>query len=232
MKKFLVVTSITQGKDKLLDPPEKFDNCDYFAFVDKKIDDVKIWEQKDLYSYSSIDPLFNRRNAKPYKLLSTLLFPNYEYIIWCDGNHQLNVNPQTIIDEYGDAQMYIFKHPDRTCLYDEIKACLQWRLDVPNNLESQFNYYISLGFPPNYGLYELSTFMMKNTHKVKEFQLMWFEQITKFSSRDQVSFPFCVWNTGIKEDIKLLKGFSNLFSMDGKNTGNDYFIDQGRHLKY
>jgi len=232
MKKFLVVTSITNGKDKLLDPPQKFDNCDYFAFVDKKTDDVKIWEQKDIIGYSSIDNFRGRRNAKPYKLLSTLMFPDYEYIIWEDGNHQLKVDPQTIIDEYGDFNMYVFKHPDRNCLYEEIKACLTWKLDTIENLQSQYNFYKNMGYPANNGLYELSTFMFKNTHRVKEFQLMWFEQITKFSSRDQISFPFCVWNTAMKEDLTLLKGFSNLFSMDGKNTGNDYFVDQGRHLKY
>lgn len=231
MKKFLVVTSITNGKDKLIDPPEKFDNCDYFAFVDKQYE-TKVWEQKDIYNYSSIDNHKNRRNAKPYKIISTLLFPDYEYIIWEDGNHQLKKNPQDIIDEYGESDFYVFKHPDRECAYEEMQACLNWRLDEPVNIQSQYNFYRQNGFPDKFGLYELSTFIFKNTHKVKEFQLMWYEQINKFSSRDQISFPFCVWNCNVKENIKLLKGFSNIFSMDGKNVGNEYFVDQGRHLKY
>ena len=32
MKKFLVITSITDGKDKLTDPPVVFENCDYIAY--------------------------------------------------------------------------------------------------------------------------------------------------------------------------------------------------------
>ncbi len=47
--------------------------------------------------------------------------------------------------------------------------------------------------PDMYGLYELSTFIVKTSDVVKELQLMWWEQITKFSSRDQISFPFCLW---------------------------------------
>jgi hypothetical protein len=232
MKKFLVVTSITHGKDKLLDPPIKFDNCDYFAFVDKKNPDAKIWEQKDIHMFSSIDGYYNRRNAKPYKILSTILFPEYEYIIWCDGNHQLKVNPQTIIDEYGDGQIYVFKHPDRNCLFDELSACIKWKMDVLSNLDAQEKYYRSIGFPKNFGLYELPTFMVKNTEKIKKFQFMWFEQICKFSSRDQISFPFCIWNNELKNETIILNGFANVFSMIGRNSGNKYFEDQGRHLKY
>jgi len=48
MKKFLVLTSITGGKDKLIDPPIVFDNCDYIAYVDRKYDDIKVWEQRDV----------------------------------------------------------------------------------------------------------------------------------------------------------------------------------------
>lgn len=233
MKKFLVITSITNGKDKLLDPKEIFDNCDYVAYVDKKQDDCKVWEQRDIYNFSSIDEYKNRRNAKPYKILSAVMFPEYEYIIWEDGNHQLKKNPQEIINEYGDnVDILIFKHPDRKCTYQEMKACAQWNLDNILNIQNQFNYYKNNNMPELFGLYEMSTFIMKTSHSVKELQLMWWEQITKFSSRDQISFPYCLWKMGDKITKKKLRGYSNLFSMDGKNTGNDYFDDQGKHLKY
>jgi len=231
MKKFLILTSITNGKDKLLDPTTKFDNCDYIAFVDKK-EDVKIWEQRSIFNFSSIDNYKHRRNAKPYKIISSVMFPDYEYIIWEDGNHQLKKDPQLILDEYGDSDFYLFKHPDRECLYEELQACLNWRLDDPVNLQNQYNFYRNVGYPNKNGLYELSTFIVKNTQDVKELQLMWFEQIIRFSSRDQISLPFCIWNKDIKDKIKLLRGFSNIFSMGGQNIGNEYFDDQGRHLKY
>jgi len=60
---------------------------------------------------------------------------------------------------------------------------------------------------------------------------MWFEQICKFSSRDQISFPFVLWKMGDKLKYKILKGHSNKFTMKGEMPDNDYFVDQGRHLK-
>lgn len=229
MKKFLIVTSITNDRDTLVDPPDRFDNCDYVAYVDKKYD-VKIWEQKNIYNFSGIDKYNHRRNAKPYKILSTLMFPEYEYIIWEDGNHQLKKNPQLMIDEYGDNEFYLFKHPDRECAYDEIKACINWKLDDTYNLHGQYNLYRYNGFPSNYGLFELSTFMVKNTFNVKELQLMWYEQINRFSSRDQISFPYCIWKKDIRDKITIIKGCSNIFLIDGVFVGNDYFTDQGKHF--
>lgn len=229
MKKFLVLTSITNYKDILLDPLQKFENCDYISYVDKKFNNINVWEQRDIIFKSSIDTYGSRRDAKIYKIISTVLFPDYEYIIWLDGNHELIVNPQTILDEYGDSQMYVFKHPDRTCVYDELKACLKWELDDMNNLQLQYNFYKSQNFPEQYGLYELSSFIVKNTQLIKSFQLMWYEHINKFSSRDQVSFPFCIWRENMKEQIKLLDGYSNLFEVNGIMTGNKYFKHTGKH---
>lgn len=230
MKKFLVLTSITNDRDKLIDPPLAFDNCDYVAFVDKK-ENVKIWEQRDVLNFSQIDRYQNRRNAKIYKIISSVMFPEYEYIIWSDGNHQLKKDPQTMIDDYGDSDMYVFKHPDRNCVYEELHACLNWELDERINLKNQYKFYREVGYPNDNGLYELSTFMLKNTKIVKELQLMWYEQINKFSSRDQISFPFCVWKKEMKNKLKFIRGFSNIFLVDGKYIGNEYFNDQKKHLK-
>jgi hypothetical protein len=233
MNKILVITSITNDKDKLLDPPKKFEGCDYVAFVDKIVDDVEIWEQKLIYNFSFIDKYKDRRNAKIYKLLSSLMFPQYDYIIWEDGNHQLKMDPQKIFEEYGnDFDLLLFKHPDRVCTYQEMNAVAQWKLDELPNIQNQFNFYKGVGMPEKWGLFEMSTFIIKNTPIINTFQLMWYEQICKFTSRDQISLPFVLWKLGNKINFKILKGYSNLFSMDGQNTGNEYFEDQGKHLKY
>ena len=232
MKKFLVLTSITGGKDKLLDPPQVFDNCDYIAYVDKKDESLKVWEQRDVLEFSTIDGLKDRRNAKPYKILSAIMFPQYEYIIWEDGNHQLKKDPQLIIDEYGvDTDIFLFKHPDRTCLYQEMGACVHWKLDYQQNIDNQFAYYKSLGMPELFGLFELSTFIVKTTDITKQLQLMWWEQICRFSSRDQISFPFCIWKLDKKLKRKRLKGYANLYAVKGDSGGNEFFDDQGRHLR-
>ena len=86
--------------------------------------------------------------------------------------------------------------------------------------------------PQNYGLFEMSTFIKKNTPIIKTFDLLWWEHICKFSSRDQISLPFVLWKLGDKINYKILKGYSNRITMKGDLGGNEYFEDQAVHLKY
>ena len=62
-------------------------------------------------------------------------------------------------------------------------------------------------FPKKYGLYELPVIIRKNTEKIKKLNLRWWEQICRFSSRDQISMPYVLWKTNV--DIKILPGFAN-----------------------
>lgn len=225
MKKFLALTSNIGNKDILVDPDVYYDNVDYIAIVDR-LYDVKIWKQQLNISFSNIDNFFNRRNAKIYKVLSTLFFPEYEYIIWMDANHNLNINPECIIDNYGNADLFLFKHPHRNCLYDEMIEIYKNGLDIYENLENQKKFYISENMPYNFGLCEMTCFIKKNNEKVKKLEMMWWEQICKFSSRDQTSMPYCLWKMiNDKLIIKKLKGYANLYA-----GGNEYFTEREGHL--
>lgn len=224
MTSFLILTANLGGKDSLIDPPIKFDNCDYIAIVDK-VYNVNVWDQYSNYEFSNIDNYSHRRNAKVYKVLSSLIFPQYDYVIWQDANHQLKVHPQTILDEYGDFDLLLFNHPHRKCCYEEMKL-VAGRLDVVSNVEQQYNYYKQQGMPEGFGLYEMTTFIKKNTQKITCLDLMWWEQICKFSSRDQCSFTYCLWKMLGELEVKTFKGYANLYA-----GGNSYFNEQEGHLK-
>jgi hypothetical protein len=230
MARYLILTSITGGKDELLSPAVKFDDCDYLAFVDERFN-VPVWEQREAVSFSSIDKFTARRNAKVYKILASNLFPQYEYIIWQDGNHHIAKHPRDIVAEYGDFDLLCFKHPDRNCCYEEILAVARWRLDEPENLVSQAKFYMGQNFPKESGLFELSTFIRKASPVLREFELSWWEQICKFCSRDQISFPYILWMYRERMTVRIFKGYANLISMKGLTDGNEYFVDTGRHKK-
>jgi hypothetical protein len=224
-KDFLVLTCTLGNKDILKDPPKAFDSCDYIAIVDKDYD-VKVWQQYGHYNFSSIDQYTHRRNAKLYKVLSTILFPDYEYIIWHDANHQLMTNPSDIIDEYGNFDMCLINHPLRDCAYDEMEVVAACNLDDLHNLYSQKIYYESKGFPKHNGLYAMGCHVKKNTPKMTTFELKWWEHICKFSSRDQCSFSYCLWEMGSMLDVKT-------FNCPKENTMklNKYFNDINTRLK-
>lgn len=225
MNKFLILTSNLGEKDILKDPIEKFDNCDYFAFVDKN-HDVKIWEQKNIFDFTSIDKYKHRRNAKVYKVLSSILFPEYEYIIWHDANHNLIINPSSILEEYGDKfDLLLFKHADRNCIYQEMSVVKAWNFEEPKTIDDQFNYYHNIQkMPQNISLFEMNCFIKQNNHQVKTLDLMWWEQICKFSSRDQCSFTYCLWKLNDILKIKTFKGVSH------KKQGGNIYFSEHEHL--
>jgi hypothetical protein len=223
MKDFLVLTANLGGKDRLLDPPVVFDNCDYIAIVDA-LYDVNVWQQFGNYTFSNIDIYQHRRNAKIYKVLSSILFSSYKYIIWNDANHQLRVNPESILEEYGDFDLLLFKHPHRNCCYKEMEIVSERNLDIRQNISNQYEHYLSKGMPEEFGLYEMTCYIKKVSPKITELELAWWEQICKFSSRDQCSFTFCLWALQNQLEIKTFNAYANLYA-----GGNKYFSEQN-HL--
>ena len=173
MNKFLILTAVTNEKDILRDPIVKFDNCDYIAFTDKKYN-VESWEQRNIHLFSNIDNFKNRRNAKIYKILATMFFPDYEYIIWVDANRELVINPETLLIEYGNNfDLLLFRHGGRKCYLEEIEAVKKYGyLEDENILEEQKRYYIETGMPEKFGLFEMPTFIRKNTETTKLFEII------------------------------------------------------------
>jgi hypothetical protein len=224
-KQFLVLTSNIGKKDNLIDPPEQFPNCDYIAIVDE-YKDLKIWKQIKNINFSCIDNYENRRNAKIYKILSSILFPSYDFIIWTDANHNLIIDPYLILGEYGFNDLYLFQHPHRNCLYDEMDKVCENNLDYCNIINEQRIHYYNFGMPRNFGLSEMTCYIKRNNDKIKKMELMWWEQICKFSSRDQCSFSYCLWKLkDLDLKIKKLKGYANLYA-----GGNNYFNEIEGHL--
>jgi hypothetical protein len=65
-----------------------------------------------------------------------------------------------------------------------------------------------------------------------DFGLAWFEQVCKFSSRDQLSFPFVLWNFEERLKVKILKGnCSKYIGTPFENEGNIYFTNHANHIK-
>lgn len=224
-KKVAIITSISGNKDILYDPEIKYEEADYFAFVDQYYD-CRVWNQKRLYDFS-IDKNFsvyktykNRRNAKIYKILPEFFIPNYEYYIWLDGTHELKQSPNTLIETYlKNNDISVFKHIERNCVYQEAKTIEKLGFDTVDNLNRQIDFYKSENFPENYGLFELSCFLRKNIFTIRTMDLLWWEMICRYSSRDQMSFPFVIWKLGIIPSI--LPGYANgvgSLGYEGNNT--------------
>jgi hypothetical protein len=204
-EKMVCYTAIFGGKDDLLDPPGASDDCDFVCFTDDPSIESKIYDVrlcKRLFS----DPT---RDARRYKLLPHLFLPDYKYSLWIDGCVTLNpVNLDEFRNQLSDGtDIILFKHPVRDCVYDEVKACISLKKDSPRTMLKQVEKYRREGYPSHNGLC-VSTIMFRRhmSPALIKFDEAWWEEVCKYSRRDQLSFNYLTWKYNLPYETFSGKG--------------------------
>ncbi|MBI96841.1 hypothetical protein CL656_06835 [bacterium] len=208
--KIAVVTSISGGKEKL---PfiNKIENINYFSFLNKKDFNTALnsgWDPIEIPSSTFYNKFKHRREAKIAKVLLPYLLPNYDVYIWHDPYCELKQELIELIyqSDINKYDVLCFTHRFRKNPSEEIFECLKARKDSFYKLCS---YWIELKKRGHtkLPLYELTSFVLFNTPEVRKLSLLWWEDICRFSSRDQLSFPSSVKRSGCKNFI--LPGYAN-----------------------
>jgi hypothetical protein len=187
-----VVTSITGGKDSLINEQVK-GNANWVAYLDTP-------EVSDTWTVKTACDKFKdpRRNSRPPKILIHK-YCNTEYSIWIDGSIQMNVTPEFLIDKYlKDCDIAVSKHPLRDCVYEEATVCAKTKLDDPEVIIEQVKCYEDDGYAKHKGLAECAIILRRHTPEVEAFNNAWWAEYTRFSRRDQISFPYAVDRVGIR----------------------------------
>lgn len=172
------------------DHPIRHAEADYYCFTDKP-PESSFWNIGEFYDFS-LDGVFRHRlNAKLPKILSFFVVPHYDYYFWVDCTHMVKMPPKEIINTYlQDADIAVFRHDERDCVYQEAEKIKQLNYDYPGRVDAQTAYYRQMQYPERNGLYELPAFVYRNTPRIRLLMLKWWEHISRFSSRDQLSFPY------------------------------------------
>ena len=194
-RKKVIYTCITNNYDSVIDLTSYNDEYDYIVFTDNIYMDVPShWIIKKipdkLLKYSSVK---QQRYIKthPHEVLS-----NYETSIWIDGNvNILNDVSELIYDKY-DIEIPL--HPHRICIYDEGKRCISLKKDSEEIITNQLTKYEEEGYPTKNGLVQ-SNIVIRHHNSDDCIFLMnnWWEQIANESHRDQLSFNYVIWKTGL-----------------------------------
>ena len=136
----------------------------------------------------------------------------YEVSIWVDGNVDIKGNMSELIKNVliDDCSIYVPKHPQRGCLYDEVRPVISMKKDTAENVNPQIERYKKEGFPKGYGLLQSNILIRKhNNGDCIRLMEAWSNEVMNGSHRDQLSFNYCSWkNPDIK--VKYLdKGICN-----------------------
>jgi hypothetical protein len=197
VSKVIVFSAIFGGYDDVKEPLYENIGVDFILFTDNRRIKSKRWQIVYVNSKSiDKDP---QRAARYVKVNPQLFLPeNHTMSIWVDANYRIMArNITDIIRGNTQYDMITYRHPKRNGAYDEIKACLELQLDEPSRLLEQKRYYEADYFPKSYGLFHTAVMIRKNNQKINDMNRLWWEQIDRFSKRDQISLPFVIWRMGI-----------------------------------
>ncbi|CAA6669760.1 unnamed protein product [Spirodela intermedia] len=144
-----------------------------------------------------------RRVGKIPKFLSHRLFPTARYSIWLDSKLRLNSDPQLLLEYFLWRKGYeyaISNHYDRHCVWDEVMQNKKLNKYNHTVIDQQFAFYQADGLRkfnasdpnkllPSY-VPEGSFIMRAHTPMSNLFSCLWFNEVDRFTPRDQLSFAY------------------------------------------
>lgn len=199
--KLAIYTAITAGKDTLKDPP-LLDGVDRIFFTDRPQDHGgSVWSAREACSLF-VDP---RRNSRAHKILAHQYLPEHDYSLWIDGNIRLLASVHELIDVHlRDADIAMFPHPARNCLYVEAAGCANAGSDHRHILDAQAAAYRRAGYPADNGLNECAVILRRHNDITTRFNEAWWAEYCRHSCRDQVSVRYAMHKIGVR--LALLPG--------------------------
>lgn len=200
--KVAVYTSVFGNYDAIKEPFFYSNKCDYFAITDQEIPTNSIWKKLDCSHIPGFNSLDNYHKSKYCKLFPHVLFQNYDYSIWVDGNVQIVADLYPLIDKLEDNHvMGTFENPLHDCIYTEKNYIIYNDAANTKAIENQISTYETEGFPKNFGMREFTIIMRKHSDiKLQSLMNEWWEHCNKFTMRDQISFPYILWKHGLTID--------------------------------
>ena len=196
-KKICVYTCITGEYDELQPIEVKEKNVDYVCFTNNK----KITSNEWKVIYIEDNTLDNCRLARKIKTIGhPYISENYNISVWIDARIIFKKKVTDFVKTYLKYNAYAsIRHHARNCIYDEAEACMKLNKDSKESILKAVKFLKKEGYPKQNGLYETTVIIKKhNDPVVIRTMFMWFNMICNYSKRDQLSFNYCVWKTGLK----------------------------------
>jgi hypothetical protein len=205
-----VYTSIMGGKDELLEPAVVENGVDYVCFTDDAKITSNVYDVRHIIHQTSCPNLA----AKEYKFFPHRFLPHHRITVWIDGSH----TPVKPIVPLAHSALHtetiaLFAHPERDCLFDEAEACIAAGREDPDKLKQQVDVYKKAGMPKHHGLARGGIIFRRKVSALNKTMQLWWDHAVEYSRRDQISFPFVAWKTGLNYELLGSKIYEEHFDM-------------------
>jgi len=197
MKKFVLYTAVFGKLGKSRTPQLSNPDVDRFCYTDLDINDEFYQIRK-----MNLDHLEAVRRQRLIKVcIPDEVFDNYEYSFYVDRKHPIKVDFDyflSLLEPQSDFATRPHRYKRRTCVYEEGRVCIEGGKGNEADILKQLEFYKKENYPVDNGLYATFVLFRRHTKRLKEFSRLWWEQIERYSHRDQISLPYVAWKYGMK----------------------------------
>lgn len=141
--------------------------------------------------YAKVMECGPQRTARYYKINFHKIFPTAEYTLYLDASFQINVNLDLFWQRHFKPPFTAPNHPIRNCVYREVASCVANKRGDKEDLlliENQGAEYKKLKVPAFNGIITSGVLMRQNTEGCRKMCEQWWEELSKYSTRDQIAF--------------------------------------------
>lgn len=203
-----VITAMYGGYDSLSPLPDGHGFAEAICVTDDPNLSVEGWTTVHVPSEHGF-----RLGAKAPKL-TPFRWASHNLAVWVDGSVTIvdTTFRQFCLDALADADLVAWNHPEnRDCLFQEAAYCQDWPQNRKMPLREQTANYRAEGMPEHYGLWASGILGWRKTEETVAFGEAWFEENRRWSTRDQVSFPYMVWKMRPRFGVFPAHQFNNAY---------------------
>lgn len=248
MKKVCLFTALTFDKKSVPrakpNPLPQFNhynwNCEAYLFTNdiRRVGKVSGWKIVEI-DKKVCGKYFTRKIARYIKTRPHTVLPECDVYVWIDANIIVSPSFISFVDDFykSEFDLQSMTHPSRRFTKDELKVCYKQKLDpTPIKFIHQQNFYNRAKFPDKQGLLETRVIFRRSTKLIECFNELWWNNINRFTVRDQCSIMFALWKldikfnsisyTAVEKSIRLAKQPScstNVYSIPTKTLLKTYY---------
>jgi len=209
-------------------PPDPGQTVPCFLFTDQPNLRAPGW------CVSTIEPLdpklSPRRLSRMPKLLPHHVLPDHEISVYVDANLRLRCDLASKAEGLlGSSELAVFAHPNpaSTTMHHEAAKVIQLGLDVREVVERVVARYEQAGFPDTLPLTENCFLVRRDSERMRIFGQRWWDEYLRGSQRDQLSFGYACWKTGIVPALISGHARDNRFYFQVGHLGNRRVVAKG-----
>lgn len=221
-KKIVVYSCVTGNYEKLINHKSLEENIKYVFFTESYSNVPDGWTMQPI---NGLDHLSDKDKNRYVKFHPSEFLPSYDVCIYIDGNIEITNNISLLIEEISNKNedLYLYRHYERGCIYDEGTKCIEDSLDWFWRIKRQMNRYSNESYPKDRGLFENNIIISKNNKNSKKLLHLCWEEYSKEAKRDQLALNYCSW----KLDVPIFDmGVSNV-----RSGGKFFYLDLNNRFR-